>query len=151
MENISISPTQSRRNLICPITLDVFRDPVLAGDGHVYERDAITQWIEQQGTSPLTRQPLNINDLSSAENIKQLCQSNPVIYSSSTNMVTLPSTPMSESKTDDERRITCKQNCNIKRTLLIILGIGVLVSPFVLATSIIFYLRRSSSMPPSKI
>ena len=32
-------------DLICPITLQLFRDPVLAGDGHVYEHEAITRWI----------------------------------------------------------------------------------------------------------
>jgi hypothetical protein len=142
MEKVSISPTQSRHHPICPITLDVCRDPVLAGDGHVYERIAIIKWIEEQGTSPLTRQPLNINDLCSAENIEQLFQTNPVIYSSSTTMIPVPSTPMPESKTDDEREIACTQNCNIKRTLFIILGISFIV---VFATFIIVYLHQSAS------
>ncbi|CAF5089403.1 unnamed protein product, partial [Rotaria sp. Silwood1] len=31
-------------------------------------------WIEQQGTSALTRQSLNVNDLRSEEQIKQLRQ-----------------------------------------------------------------------------
>ena len=43
--------------LTCPITLDIFVDPVLASDGYTYERVAITDWIDQYyQTSPMTRQ-----------------------------------------------------------------------------------------------
>ena len=49
--------------LICPITLRTFHDPVIAGDGHTYERSAIVRWINEHGTSPLTRQQLNVNEL----------------------------------------------------------------------------------------
>jgi hypothetical protein len=31
----------------CPITLELMRDPVLAKDGHTYERNAIEGWFEQ--------------------------------------------------------------------------------------------------------
>ena len=38
--------------LCCPLTLEAFVDPViLAGDGHTYERSAVTQWL---GTGKLT-------------------------------------------------------------------------------------------------
>jgi len=50
-------------SLICPITLELFRDPVLAEDGHTYEREAITQWIQNNGRSPLTDQPLSLQRL----------------------------------------------------------------------------------------
>jgi hypothetical protein len=38
--------------LTCPITLKTFQDPVFAGDGHTYERSAISEWIDRaaQGT-----------------------------------------------------------------------------------------------------
>ncbi len=42
-------------DLICPITYQMFRDPVIASDGHIYERTAIVRWISEHGTSPLTR------------------------------------------------------------------------------------------------
>ncbi|CAF4900544.1 unnamed protein product [Rotaria sp. Silwood1] len=45
--------------LLCPITLALFRDPVLAQDGHTYERQAILEWIENKGTSPITGQKLS--------------------------------------------------------------------------------------------
>lgn len=50
-------------SLICPITQEIFVHPVLAEDGYTYEEEAITQWIEENGTSPITRQPLSITGL----------------------------------------------------------------------------------------
>ena len=58
--------------LTCPITLEVFHDPVIAADGHTYERTAITQWIQDNGTSPLTRQPLSVDDLQPNDELKHL-------------------------------------------------------------------------------
>ena len=57
-------------DLKCSITHDYFRDPVRAEDNHVYERAAITQWINASGTSPLTRQPLNVNCLQTDHEIR---------------------------------------------------------------------------------
>ena len=33
-------------------------DPVIAADGHTYERTAITEWLKRQHTSPVTQVPL---------------------------------------------------------------------------------------------
>ena len=42
-------------DFICPITQEIMRDPVIALDGHSYERDAITQWFARgRIKSPLT-------------------------------------------------------------------------------------------------
>jgi serine/threonine protein kinase len=49
--------------LVCPISLQLFQDPVVAEDGHTYERQAITEWIRLNRASPLTRQPLTIEGL----------------------------------------------------------------------------------------
>lgn len=43
-----------KQDLRCPITLEVMHDPVIAGDGHSYERDAIERWLATHRTSPLT-------------------------------------------------------------------------------------------------
>jgi hypothetical protein len=59
-------------DLICPITFQIFRDPVIAGDGHAYERAAIVRWIAEHGTSPITRQPLNINELQADDYLRNL-------------------------------------------------------------------------------
>lgn len=43
----------------CPITHEVMTDPVVAQDGHTYERSAIARWLDQgQLTSPKTGQRL---------------------------------------------------------------------------------------------
>lgn len=69
--------------LICPITFDIFRDPVIANDGHVYERAAITQWIIRRGTSPIIRQPLRVEELQSADYLRRLAaqrRNSPTLY-----------------------------------------------------------------------
>ncbi|DAZ94986.1 TPA: hypothetical protein N0F65_000618 [Lagenidium giganteum] len=40
--------------LICPITGCPMTDPVVAADGHTYERDAILQWFATSTKSPMT-------------------------------------------------------------------------------------------------
>lgn len=45
-------------SLECSITCERFVDPVLASDGHTYERSAIKTWLAEHATSPLTRQPM---------------------------------------------------------------------------------------------
>ncbi len=59
--------------LTCPITLDLFVDPVLANDGHTYERSAIVEWVKyHNGTSPMTRETIKLKELKSNRLIKQL-------------------------------------------------------------------------------
>lgn len=45
-------------SMVCPITHDIFRDPVVASDGHTYERSAIERWFETASTSPVTNETL---------------------------------------------------------------------------------------------
>lgn len=44
--------------MICPLTRQQFDDPVIAGDGYSYERAALERWLAEQGTSPVTGDPL---------------------------------------------------------------------------------------------
>jgi hypothetical protein len=79
--------------LTCPITYQLFRDPVKAPDGHVYERQAISTWILLHGTSPFTRQPLQINDLIPDDRLKTLAdkkRKGSVSYNVSDDRVILP-------------------------------------------------------------
>ncbi len=39
---------------ICSITSEIFKDPVIAEDGHTYERSAIEDWFKKNSTSPNT-------------------------------------------------------------------------------------------------
>lgn len=41
---------------ICPISQDVMKDPVVAEDGHTYERNNITAWFHNHNTSPMTNE-----------------------------------------------------------------------------------------------
>lgn len=41
-------------SFLCPITQCIFSDPVIADDGHVYEKDAILKWFKSNETSPTT-------------------------------------------------------------------------------------------------
>lgn len=45
-------------HLICPITHEIMSDPVIAADGHTYEREGIERWFETHETSPVTREAL---------------------------------------------------------------------------------------------
>lgn len=38
----------------CPITTEIFFDPVMTADGQTYEKAAITEWLKTKDTSPLT-------------------------------------------------------------------------------------------------
>lgn len=46
------------REFICSLTHRLMADPVLATDGHTYERTAIEQWLERSDLSPTTKQPI---------------------------------------------------------------------------------------------
>ena len=38
----------------CPIGRHAMRDPVVASDGHSYERRHLVKWLSRRGTSPMT-------------------------------------------------------------------------------------------------
>lgn len=42
----------------CPITYELMKDPVIASDGHSYERKAIEEWFQKNDRSPLTNEKL---------------------------------------------------------------------------------------------
>ena len=45
--------------LLCPITHEIMREPVVAADGYSYEKNAILTWIGNGNTtSPMTNEPL---------------------------------------------------------------------------------------------
>mmetsp|Transcript_9157 Transcript_9157/g.16393 ORF Transcript_9157/g.16393 Transcript_9157/m.16393 type:complete len:159 (+) Transcript_9157:47-523(+) len=45
---------------VCPLTLEVFRDPLMSKYGHNFERKAILEWLgEGNQECPLTRNPLS--------------------------------------------------------------------------------------------
>lgn len=50
---------EGMEDFVCPITLNLMRDPVVASDGHSYEAFAIEAWYQVQKTSPITRESLS--------------------------------------------------------------------------------------------
>merc|ERR1719393_553661 len=44
--------------MCCPVTLMLFRDPVIASDGFMYEAESVKQLIRSHLKSPITREPL---------------------------------------------------------------------------------------------
>lgn len=55
-------------NMVCPITRELMDDPVVCVlDGYSYEKDALTKWLAQHRTSPMTRKPMkqeaNVEDV----------------------------------------------------------------------------------------
>ena len=72
-----ISNTQLEQNLKCPLTKNIFRDPVIATDGITYEREAITEWTRRYACSPMTGEKMNatfIENTAVKEIIKSLCR-----------------------------------------------------------------------------
>ena len=55
---------------ICPISNFIMLNPVIAGDNHIYDRKSIETWLNKNNTSPLTREKLDINNLTYN---KELC------------------------------------------------------------------------------
>ena len=85
--------TDDDENLICPITQEYFRDPVRADDGRLYEREAITRWINEHGTSPFTRQVLNVNYLQPDDEVRKRAEQRrrlSVSYNRESNTVRIP-------------------------------------------------------------
>ncbi|EOD25208.1 hypothetical protein EMIHUDRAFT_206382, partial [Emiliania huxleyi CCMP1516] len=59
----SVEEEEPPDDFICPITTEVMVDPVMAADGHSYERSAIERWLATKSTSPLTGEELEFTRL----------------------------------------------------------------------------------------
>lgn len=56
----STQRTRPPKDFVCPITSQIFSDPVTLETGQTYERKAIQEWIKRGNTTcPITRQPLS--------------------------------------------------------------------------------------------
>jgi U-box domain len=61
-----------RDEFACPITRELMRDPVIAADGHTYDREAIEMWLRNHDTSPKAGQPMDHLFLVANHNLKRL-------------------------------------------------------------------------------
>jgi len=76
---VALQGMKVRDEFVCPITYELFRDPVVASDGFTYERTAIEKWLRgaavesENATSPKSGLPLN-PVVTANINIKKLIQ-----------------------------------------------------------------------------
>ncbi|KAM6129924.1 WD repeat, SAM and U-box domain-containing protein 1 isoform 3-T3 [Pterocles gutturalis] len=57
--NTRSAPVPIPDELLCPITRELMKDPVIAADGYSYEKEAIENWISKnRRSSPMTNLPL---------------------------------------------------------------------------------------------
>jgi len=56
---------QVPNDFLCPLSMEIFKDPVIALDGHTYEREMIQKWFNQDSSlrSPKTNKLLEQNML----------------------------------------------------------------------------------------
>ncbi|XP_043695556.1 E3 ubiquitin-protein ligase PUB23-like [Telopea speciosissima] len=61
---------------LCPISLEIMRDPVTVSSGMTYERESIERWIfsSKNSSCPVTRQPLSDADLTPNHTLRRLIQ-----------------------------------------------------------------------------
>ncbi|XP_009593988.1 E3 ubiquitin-protein ligase PUB23-like [Nicotiana tomentosiformis] len=62
---------------LCPISMEVMRDPVTISTGITYDRENIEKWLFscKHTTCPVTKQELQITDLTPNHNLRRLIQS----------------------------------------------------------------------------
>jgi U-box domain len=61
---VEIQPNLNEKGVfLCPVTKDLVRDPVIDPEGNTFERVAILDWIRIHGASPITRNPLRVDQL----------------------------------------------------------------------------------------
>ncbi|RLM73392.1 E3 ubiquitin-protein ligase PUB23-like [Panicum miliaceum] len=59
------APVEVPKFFVCPISLEVMRDPVTLSSGITYDRDSIERWVftDGHGDCPVTKLPLGAGDL----------------------------------------------------------------------------------------
>ena len=59
-------------SFLCPITHNIMSNPYIDNDGNTYEYLAITKWLLNNNTSPITRQNLKLSDLKPNRSLLEL-------------------------------------------------------------------------------
>lgn len=60
--------------LMCSVSREIFRRPVFAPDGQVYERKSILEWLRRQPVSPMTKQPMRPSELHRVRIVEQAAE-----------------------------------------------------------------------------
>ena len=56
---VDITVSINSNDLRCPITGEILFEPVVASDGHIYEKQALETWLSNNNKSPMTREIIN--------------------------------------------------------------------------------------------
>ncbi len=51
-QTVDSDDATTQQDLICPISLNIIRDPVKCSDGHTYDRKFMEKWAQENETSP---------------------------------------------------------------------------------------------------
>lgn len=73
--DVNLSGIDIPAEMKCPITHSLMSDPVMAADGHSYDRHAIEVWLQTSVLSPLTNLPLGNNTLIPNFNLRGMIES----------------------------------------------------------------------------
>lgn len=57
-------------HFVCPISLEIMEDPVIASDGYTYERKSIEDWFSNNSTSPKTNLEVEDKKLITNHNLR---------------------------------------------------------------------------------
>jgi len=68
------TPSVIPPELVCPITMELYRDPVVSACGHSFERHAIEKWFKRSCTNPMTGAQITHTFLVPNINLRILCQ-----------------------------------------------------------------------------
>ena len=67
-------PREAPESFLCPVSMEIMRDPVIVCDGFSYERANIEAWLAVHQTSPMTGLPLPSTALTPNIALKQLIE-----------------------------------------------------------------------------
>ncbi len=68
---MNLDDNEIYKSFFCPITFEIMENPVLAADGHTYEKSAIEDWFAKgKSKSPITGVKLTNNNLIINYNLK---------------------------------------------------------------------------------
>ncbi len=62
------------QTFMCPITMEVMKEPWMDTDGNSYEKEAIFNWVQLHQNSPITRNPMNTSQLVPNRALKDLIE-----------------------------------------------------------------------------
>mmetsp|Transcript_30569 Transcript_30569/g.51649 ORF Transcript_30569/g.51649 Transcript_30569/m.51649 type:complete len:518 (+) Transcript_30569:73-1626(+) len=89
-----MSREQIPKTYLCPISFELMDDPYIDPDGNSYEKVAISEWLKRSHYSPITRNPMTIENLVPNRGLKDLIDQFKSENSSIAGVVPAPVTPL---------------------------------------------------------